>query len=995
MAQKKIEIIIDIENNDVQIASEKTLTLTQQIKLLRVELLKTKEGTKEFDILKNKLNETKDNFDRVNVKSRELFGTLSLLPGPIGEIAGKVNGAISLLKTFSGFSFKDIQSQFKALGEDVKNIFAAIGSFGETANQTAEAEQNLATATGEVGDSAETSATQVSSASQSIADSVKKQEEATKAQATASAEASSKQRIALETRVKQLGDLIAAEKAYQTELQSQIATIDQAISLGDLEGETLKEQIEIRGELNNQLEKSGTALTGYKEQINASKDELNALTQQEKDNAEKTKKSAETQAANSNANKQSALSAKLNAAATQASAVAATAASRAFTILKGVLISIGIGAIIVAVGEFLNIARSWLDSTEKQEAAQKALNDELANTNQLLELEEATVKRANALRISELKASGANEVTIRQEVFKQREADLKRALANEAEAIRQYNAALGKADSETLKALFDNELKRTEQRRDAENQLRIIRNEGIAAERKETNDFNNKKKEKAAKDAADRLAKQKADLDAQIELEIRKGNTDKTVLENLQKQRLDLEKKSGADLLLAQDNNRKQLTDALEADAKVVRDKKVAQLDALIQLEKDKGKEGLETSKVELQKLYDERLQLELQSQEFSEEEKKALRAKYAKELEDELKADNEKQLEIRQQRLVKEIDDNRGNFDKQIELYQQFQQEVKKSETITAGEKLRILKETNDEIENLNQERFDNELNKIQLAFDNQKLSVDDYYTQLFAAYDKEEQRYKDLRASGQITDAEYTAFLKANNETRRQLDKEELDAKMANFQAVSQLFAAGASLVGEQTKAGKAFAIASATIDTYVAANQVIKDPTVPTFLKIITAAGIIVKGLANVKKIIDVKLPTPGGDAGSADTATKPMGTINVNAQRRAQGGMVTGPGSETSDSIPAMLSNGEYVVNARSTRLFQPILSAINNYGLNTPQFAAGGLVMGAQTSQPQSSMSLNDAIQETIRREPIRTYVTSQDVTNQQQFDRIIKSRSLI
>jgi hypothetical protein len=92
---------------------------------------------------------------------------------------------------------------------------------------------------------------------------------------------------------------------------------------------------------------------------------------------------------------------------------------------------------------------------------------------------------------------------------------------------------------------------------------------------------------------------------------------------------------------------------------------------------------------------------------------------------------------------------------------------------------------------------------------------------------------------------------------------------------------------------------------------------------------------------------------------------------------------------------MLSNGEYVVNARSTRLFQPILSAINNYGLNTPQFAAGGLVMGAQTSQSQSSMSLNDAIQETIRREPIRTYVTSQDVTNQQQFDRIIKSRSLI
>jgi hypothetical protein len=123
---------------------------------------------------------------------------------------------------------------------------------------------------------------------------------------------------------------------------------------------------------------------------------------------------------------------------------------------------------------------------------------------------------------------------------------------------------------------------------------------------------------------------------------------------------------------------------------------------------------------------------------------------------------------------------------------------------------------------------------------------------------------------------------------------------------------------------------------------------------------------------------------------------MGTINVNAQKKAQGGIVSGPGSETSDSIPAMLSNGEYVINARSTRMFQPILSAINNYGLDTPSFAAGGLVMGSQTSQQtQNSQSLTDVIQQEIRREPIRTYVTSQDVTNQQQFDRIIKSRSLI
>lgn len=43
----------------------------------------------------------------------------------------------------------------------------------------------------------------------------------------------------------------------------------------------------------------------------------------------------------------------------------------------------------------------------------------------------------------------------------------------------------------------------------------------------------------------------------------------------------------------------------------------------------------------------------------------------------------------------------------------------------------------------------------------------------------------------------------------------------------------------------------------------------------------------------------------------------------------GGMVRGPGTATSDSIPARLSNGEFVVNAASTAQYRPILEAINS------------------------------------------------------------------
>jgi hypothetical protein len=59
--------------------------------------------------------------------------------------------------------------------------------------------------------------------------------------------------------------------------------------------------------------------------------------------------------------------------------------------------------------------------------------------------------------------------------------------------------------------------------------------------------------------------------------------------------------------------------------------------------------------------------------------------------------------------------------------------------------------------------------------------------------------------------------------------------------------------------------------------------------------------------------------------------------------ATGGAVNGPGTGTSDSIMAMLSNGEYVINAASTKKFRPILEAINSGNMDMPAFADGGAV----------------------------------------------------
>lgn len=62
------------------------------------------------------------------------------------------------------------------------------------------------------------------------------------------------------------------------------------------------------------------------------------------------------------------------------------------------------------------------------------------------------------------------------------------------------------------------------------------------------------------------------------------------------------------------------------------------------------------------------------------------------------------------------------------------------------------------------------------------------------------------------------------------------------------------------------------------------------------------------------------------------------------RYAAGGPIAGPGSGTSDSILARVSNGEYVVRAAAVERYgSGFMSAINNMSL--PRFAAGGAVGG--------------------------------------------------
>lgn len=96
------------------------------------------------------------------------------------------------------------------------------------------------------------------------------------------------------------------------------------------------------------------------------------------------------------------------------------------------------------------------------------------------------------------------------------------------------------------------------------------------------------------------------------------------------------------------------------------------------------------------------------------------------------------------------------------------------------------------------------------------------------------------------------------------------------------------------------------------------------------------------------------TPGSDVGPS---------AGPNGVAFASGGSVTGPGSGTSDSIPAMLSNGEFVVNALASKKYRPLLDALNlkHYADGTPATSGSvkDLSKALGTSETNSQLAVSN------------------------------------
>ena len=102
----------------------------------------------------------------------------------------------------------------------------------------------------------------------------------------------------------------------------------------------------------------------------------------------------------------------------------------------------------------------------------------------------------------------------------------------------------------------------------------------------------------------------------------------------------------------------------------------------------------------------------------------------------------------------------------------------------------------------------------------------------------------------------------------------------------------------------------------------------------------------------------MPFTAYGAGAIVAGQMDIASAGASVLKKAKGGAIIGPGTSTSDSIPALLSNGEYVINAdAAAQIGRTTLDALNSGAY--PAFASGGSVGGVPEESVQNrNVTLN-------------------------------------
>ena len=455
-------------------------------------------------------------------------------------------------------------------------------------------------------------------------------------------------------------------------------------------------------------------------------------------------------------------------------AVDTTATS--FKLLKGALISTGIGALVVGLGYLISKMNESADAAEELTIQQESLNKQLEITKKLTDDAAKAIDYNTQIQLANAKKRGASEK------------ELLRIQLDGYEAKGKANNKEIEDIQRTQKNGYNLTKEQNKRIEDLRQQNIDLQRQGNVAIANLDADLANKQREiskKAGEDSKSNSKKNREELEAQRKKDAENLKAALDAQKNAEiEQRNEITKAIGE----AQDKQTEKNLTASEVEQRVVKDKYFG----LIELAKQQNRSKEEIDALEIQRL----------------NELNEIKDKYR------LQDDQKKATE-----LEKQINDNTASFELRLQ------------------------------------------------------------------AIDTEQALFKKQLDDKVITEEQYNEKTKGLAKSREEIAKAEAKAKMDSLDSYGNALGSIAGMLGESTTAGKAAAVASATISTYSAANKAYESqlaiPTPDAPIRATIAAGIaIAGGLLNVQKILAVKTPGGGGSGGTAPSGGNSMTAPSFN-------------------------------------------------------------------------------------------------------------------
>ena len=308
------------------------------------------------------------------------------------------------------------------------------------------------------------------------------------------------------------------------------------------------------------------------------------------------------------------------------------------------------------------------------------------------------------------------------------------------------------------------------------------------------------------------------------------------------------------------------------------------------------------------------------------------------------LKGDGVKQAELMKQFLEKEGDTLKNNYIARQKASELFG--IDGAKLLEMNAQLKLQKELG--IQNL-VDQAEGDLKTLEASLrSDSKLSADQIDKVLEGAAKAADVRTPAERSADSLDAIKKTIAL--IGQTNAKVTTQDKDGEDVITEATGAQF-----LTGLQTSIDASMAFAKAASKTFTETNFIkgigtlgtvgdrLLESVIPLKQMAQTLPGILSTELTKLVKSVEaltdkIKQPYP------TETAEPAAGL--------ATGGYISGAGSGTSDSIPARLSDGEYVINAAATRRNKSLLDKINSGG--PTGYAAGGAV--TSTARMESLLS---------------------------------------